>query len=492
MAKPLRALKETQGIPKFPCPPWGAGRRADPGGAKKAALWVSQRSAEVVQALRAHPRRLAASVGGALLLSSAGAYALVEAQPQLPPRATLATVLDNDVQGQTEALAAVDLRYASSTSVRHRDTVQQLLKRLGVTDPAAIAQLGKNASFRALLAAGGGPEPVRAQVNAQGELLQLAAVLPMPAGTDPLAAPVWRELTVQPGADGTLQVSTTERKLEPRTRLANILVRGALTTALSQSGVPSPVGAQLVKAFAPQIDLRRSLRKGDQVALVYEMQTLDGRELRPGRLLAAEVRSRGVVRQAVWFAAHGNAAGGYYTPDGQGLEKAWASSPLPGAKVTSPFGLRMHPVSGRREMHEGVDFAARIGTPVPSVAEGRVKFAGVQSGYGNVIKIAHPGGFETVYAHLSSIAVKPGQTVSEGQNIGKTGNTGTSTGPHLHFEFHAAGRLIDPLRMASYVPQGKPLPPGEKASFFAATAVMRTQLAQAAGSDDAVRLARVD
>jgi hypothetical protein len=93
---------------------------------------------------------------------------------------------------------------------------------------------------------------------------------------------------------------------------------------------------------------------------------------------------------------------------------------------------------------------------------------------------------------LSSIAVKPGQTVSEGQNIGKTGNTGTSTGPHLHFEFHAAGRLIDPLRMASYVPQGKPLPPGEKASFFAATAVMRTQLAQAAGSDDAVRLARAD
>jgi hypothetical protein len=171
--------------------------------------------AEVVQALRAHPRRLAASVGGALLLSSAGAYALVEAQPQLPPRTTLATVLDNDVQGQTEALATADLRYASSTSVRHRDTVQQLLKRLGVTDPAAIAQLGKNASFRALLAAGGGPEPVRAQVNAQGELLQLAAVLPMPAGTDPLAAPVWRELTVQPGADGALQVSTTERKLEP-------------------------------------------------------------------------------------------------------------------------------------------------------------------------------------------------------------------------------------------------------------------------------------
>ncbi|MDY0330604.1 MAG: M23 family metallopeptidase [Thiomonas sp.] len=460
--------------------------------AQEAALWVSQRAAEAAQVLRAHPRRLAASVGGFLLLSSAGAYALVEAQPPMPPRTIVATVFDNDVQGQTEALAGTDLLYASSTSVQRRDTVQQLLKRLGVTDPATVAQLAQNAHMRALVTAGPGPDPVRAQLNAQGELVQLTAVLPLPAGADPLAAPVWRELMVRPGADGALQVSATERRLEPRTRLANVSVRGALTTALSQSGVPYSVGMQLVKAFAPQIDLRRSLRKGDQVALVYEMQTLDGRELRPGRLLAAQVRSRGVVRQAVWFAAHGDAHGGYYTPSGEGLEKTWAPSPLPGARVTSPFGMRLHPVRGRREMHEGVDLKAPIGTPVPSVAEGRVKFAGMQSGYGNVIKIAHPGGFETVYAHLSRIAVRPGQSVSKGQIIGKTGNTGTSTGPHLHFEFHAAGRLIDPLRMASYVPQGKPLPPGEKASFFAATAVMRTQLAQAAGSGDAVRLARVD
>ena len=459
---------------------------------RDAARWVSHQAQTVVGVLRAHPRRLAASVGGALLLSSAGAYALVEAQPSMPPSSTVASVLDSQVRAQSEAIAAADLAYAYSTSVRRQDTVQQLLKRLGVTDPAAIAQLGKEPRFRSLVAAGAGPEPVRAQVNAQGELLQLAAILPLPSGTDPLDKPTWRELQVRPGTDGALEVSTIDRPLQTRTRLASVSVRGALTTALSQSGVPAGVGAQLVKVFAPQMDLRRSLRKGDKVALVYEMQTLDGREMRPGRLLAAEIRSRGVVRQAVWFGARGDAQGGYYTPAGQGLEKTWAASPLPGAKITSPFGMRRHPVRGSREMHEGVDFAAPIGTPVPSVAEGRVKFAGTQNGYGQVIKIVHPGGFETVYAHLSNIAVKPGQTVSEGQRIGKTGNSGTSTGPHLHFEFHAAGRLVDPLRMASYVPQGKPLPSGEKAAFYAATAVMRTQLAQAAGGDEAVRLARVD
>jgi murein DD-endopeptidase MepM/ murein hydrolase activator NlpD len=457
---------------------------------KNAVLRITQLSTELIAALRAHPRRVAAGVGSALLLSSAGAWALVEAQPQLPPRATVATVYDAGVAAQTEAIASADLHYANSTTVRRQDTVQQLLKRLGVTDPAAVKQLGADARMRALVTAGATPEPVRALVNAQGELLQLSATLPLPAGDS--TVPLWRALLVRAGQDGALEVSTTERQMEVRTRLANVPVRGALSTALGQSGVPAAIGTQLVKVFAPQMDLRRSLRKGDQVALVYEMHALDGREVRPGRLLAAEIRTHGTTRQAVWFAASGDAKGAYYTPAGQGLEKAWASSPLPGAKITSPFGMRLHPVRGIREMHEGVDYAAHIGTPVPSVADGRVKFAGVQSGYGNVVKIGHPGGFETVYAHLSSIAVKPGQAVSEGELIGKSGNSGTSTGPHLHFEFHSAGRLVDPQRMASYVPQGKPLPPGEKAAFFAATAVMRTQLAQAAGGGDAVQLARAD
>ncbi|MGE0073311.1 MAG: M23 family metallopeptidase [Thiomonas sp.] len=464
---------------------------AEPLPGKAAVLRLRRLCAELTQPLRDYPRRSAAAVGGVLLLSSAAAFALSQVQPPLPPRVMVAAAFDADVQAQSAALADADVHYVQTTSVRRQDTVQQLLRRLGVTDPAAVRQLVQDTHLRALVAAGAQAEPVRAVVNAQGELLQLDAVLPLPADTDPDGVAVWRTLQVRAAADGALQAAISERPLQPRTRLANVPVHGALVTALSQSGVPAAVGQQLIKAFAPQMDLRRSLRKGDQIALVYSMQTLDGRDVRPGRLLAAEVQTRGTLHQAVWFAAAGG-KGAYYTPAGQGLEKAWASSPIPGAKVTSPFGMRLHPVSGRREMHEGVDFAAHIGTPVASVAEGRVKFAGVQSGYGNVVKIVHPGGFETVYAHLSRIAVRPGQTVGEGQLVGHSGNTGTSTGPHLHFEFHVAGRLADPLRMASYVPQGKPLPPGEKAAFFAATAVLRNQLAQAAGRDEPTRLARVD
>lgn len=456
-----------------------------------AALTLLQRrltsAAEVV---RAHPRKLAAGVGGALLLSSAAAYALVDLAPPLPPPSVQSVAVEVDAAGQTQALAGVDLTYATSTSVRRQDSVQSLLRRLGVTDPGAIRQLATDAHLRALVAAGQSDEPVHARVNGQGELVQFDALL-RPAAGDLDSAMSWQVLQGRPDADGNLQLAAVDVPVERRARLVQAEVQSSLNAALWQARVPRDVGGQLVKLFAPQIDLRRALRKGDKVALVYAVDTIDGREVRTGRLLAAELDTRGHALQAVWFKTDEHAKGGYFTPDGRGLEKVWARSPLPGARVTSPFGMRVHPVSHRREMHDGVDFAAPIGTPVPSVSDGRVIFAGVQNGYGNVIKLRHPGGFETLYAHLSRIQVKVGQSVSEGDIIGRTGNTGTSTGAHLHFEFHANGQLRNPLQMAKYVPQGRPLAPGDKAAFFAATAVVRTQLAQAAGQDS-LRYARAD
>lgn len=455
------------------------------------ALAARQRCIPALQAVRNHRRRIVVAMGGAWLLTGAAAYALVDIEPEIPLRTTVAASVANDAPAQTQQLDAAKVVFFRSTEIRGQDTVQRLLGRLGVTDPATVERLGADTRMRALVSAGASPEAVRAQVDGQGELRQLTAALPPSPGGDPGARVVWRELRVRPGADGALDVATVDRPVEVRARLATATVRGPLLGALRQADVPATVGAQLVKVFAPRLDLRRALHPGDRVSLVYEMHAVDGREVSAGRLLAAEVQARGKTLQAIWFAGRGNAKGAYYTPAGQGLERVWASSPLPGARVTSPFGLRVHPVSRRREMHEGVDFAARIGTPVRSVAGGRIKFAGVQNGYGNVVKIAHPGGFETVYAHLSTIGVRRGQAVDEGQIIGKSGNTGTSTGPHLHFEFHVAGRLANPLQMARHVPQGRPLPPGEKASFYAATALLRTQLAQASGGD-AVRLARAD
>ncbi len=445
-------------------------------------------AADVAGWLRAHPRRVAAGIGGALLFSSAGAWALVEVAPPLPPRTLQSVAVAIDAADQTQALAETRASYATQTLVRRQDTVQSLLRRLRVSDPEAIKALSADPHLRAVIAAGPSDQPVLARIDAQGALLQLDALLPpADSGFDSL---VWTAVQVRPGEDGALQVRTAERVAQRQTRLAQADITGPLQTALTQAQVPRAVARQFESAFGEQVDLRRGLRRGDSLAVVWSVDTLDGRELRPGRLLAAELRTRGRSLQAVWFNPR-EGKGGFYTPDGRGLERTWASSPLPGATITSPFGMRLHPVTGRREMHEGVDYSAPIGTPVPTVADGRVAFAGWKNGYGNVIRVQHPGGFETVYAHLSRIEVRAGQSVREGEVIAKSGNTGTSTGAHLHFEFHARGRLVNPLQMAQYVPQGRALDAADRAAFFAATATARTQLARAFG-DHGVQFARAD
>jgi len=127
------------------------------------------------------------------------------------------------------------------------------------------------------------------------------------------------------------------------------------------------------------------------------------------------------------------------------------TSPLPrGARVTSPFGWRIHPITRRREFHKGVDLAARIGTPVRAAAAGKVTFAGRLGGYGLTVIIEHKGGISTLYGHLSVISVSPGERVEGGERIGFSGNSGLSTGPHLHFEVRVKDEPVDPKRFVRF------------------------------------------
>jgi murein DD-endopeptidase MepM/ murein hydrolase activator NlpD len=299
--------------------------------------------------------------------------------------------------------------------------------------------------------------------------------------TVPTAAQ-WQRLSLTQ-TDAGWAKTLTPLALKAQTRMAAGEIRSTLASAAQGADLPLAVAAQLGRIYADRINLKRDLRRGDRFAVVYEMLTLDGRPVRVGRVLAAEITSRGKSVQALWFAPHGTPAlASYYTPQGHSLNRVFLASPMPGARITSHFGMRFDPVVKRTQLHEGVDFKAAVGTPVQSVADGRVVKAGQETGYGNVVKIDHPGGFETVYAHLSKLDVHAGQQVTAGQVIAKSGNTGWSTGAHLHFEFHTNGRVVDPLKMAQYVPPSQSLASGERASFMAATALLSTQLAQAAGS----------
>ena len=222
--------------------------------------------------------------------------------------------------------------------------------------------------------------------------------------------------------------------------------------ATDDANIPDSVAVQLADIFAGDIDFHRALRKGDRFSVVYESLEADGETLRAGRVVSAEFVNNGKTHQAFWFkdpdAKDSPKEGGYYNADGMSLRRAYLASPLAFSRVTSGFKMRFHPILQTWRAHLGVDYAAPIGTPVRSVGRGVVDVAGEQGGFGNVVMVKHANGHTTVYAQLSRIMVKRGQTVSQNQTLGLVGSTGWATGPHLHFEFRVNGRHQDPLTVA--------------------------------------------
>jgi murein DD-endopeptidase MepM/ murein hydrolase activator NlpD len=235
----------------------------------------------------------------------------------------------------------------------------------------------------------------------------------------------------------------------------------------------------MVELFSSDIDFRRDLERGDRFNVVYESLEADGEPLRTGRILSAEFVNDGTTYNAVWFQAPGASKGAYYTLDGHSLATQFLAAPLQFSRVSSGFSMRMHPILHQWKAHLGVDYAAMIGTPVRTVGEGHVEFAGVQNGFGNVVIVRHNATEETVYAHLSRIAVRAGQAVQQGELVGAVGQTGWATGPHLHFEFRVNGMHRDPSLMA-HRHDAPVLSAQLRPAFDRVAGSMRVQLAAAA------------
>ena len=178
-------------------------------------------------------------------------------------------------------------------------------------------------------------------------------------------------------------------------------------------------------------------------------------------------------------ASHTLTKGGYYTLAGESLHRTFLASPLQFSRITSGFEMRFHPILKLWKAHLGVDYAATTGTPVRTVADGVVEFAGEQTGFGNVIMIRHNAHNETVYAHLSKINVQQGQKVVQGQNIGLVGATGWATGPHLHFEFRIDGVHHDPQTVI-HKNESQPVAAAYRTLFRQEADQVRAQLSAAA------------
>jgi murein DD-endopeptidase MepM/ murein hydrolase activator NlpD len=231
-------------------------------------------------------------------------------------------------------------------------------------------------------------------------------------------------------------------------RLGSGTIRSSLFAATDEARMPDSVAVQMAEIFSGDIDFHRSLRKGDRFHVVYEALEADGEPLKFGRVLSAEFVNNGKSYAAIWFQEPGANKGAYYSVNGESLRKAYLASPLEFSRITSGFKMRFHPLLQKWKAHLGVDYAAPTGTPARTVGDGVVDFAGWQNGYGNVVIVKHRSNHTTLYAHLSRVNVRKGQSVSQGQTIGLVGSTGWSTGPHLHFEFRVDGQHKDPMTLA--------------------------------------------
>ena len=433
-----------------------------------------------------HPGKLVAALTTVLLGGTGFTFAVAHLPADTEPvaiRHVVESVQALQPNTQGEALDAQSLRLYRSEVTRSTDTADTLLKRLGIFDPQAAAFLRSNTQvLQSLLGRSG--RNVTAETTANNTLVKLQA------RWSPEDDGMFKRLTVEKTPQGLVSRLET-LPLHATSRLASGTINSSLFAATDAARVPDSIAVQLAEIFSGDIDFQRALRKGDHFTVVYETLEGDGEPLRAGRVLSTEFVNAGKTYQAMWFqepvaagsatgtASHNLTKGGYYNLAGESLRRAFLASPLEFSRITSGFQMRFHPILKLWKAHLGVDYAATTGTPVRSIGDGVVEFAGVQNGFGNVIMLRHANHIETVYAHLSRINVKPGQSITQGQNIGLVGATGWATGPHLHFEFRINGVHHDPQTIARKS-ESQPVAAAYRNLFKQAAAQVRDQLAAAA------------
>ena len=265
-----------------------------------------------------------------------------------------------------------------------------------------------------------------------------------------------RNLVAIEYADGKWQLRKTEGDTTTLPSLRSVVITSSVSGALGQAGVPIDVRITLKEIFADKINLDK-LPEGSSVRVLYESLYFRGQEVATGNVLAAEVTANNRTYYAYYF-ENGDAdnGGNYYDENGEPLRQGFGGLPIESyTRISSPFGIRVHPITHTVRMHTGIDYAAPQGTRVLAPSDGVVSFRGWKGGYGNAVMVTHDNGMETLYGHLSAFisGVDVGTRVNAGTVIGLVGSTGHSTGPHLHYEVRINGQPVNPATVALPTPQ---------------------------------------
>ena len=386
--------------------------------------------------------------------------------------------------GEAPLEAPVHAAYTQTVTLRAGDSLSALLARAGVAREDAHAAL---ASLKDVF----NPKSIRG-----GSSVELA--FSSAAGEDD-AAPRFEGLAFAPDYSRKIEIARTEdggfAATDERPELTRGLLRASGTIDSSlylagrRAGLPAPVLAEMIRAYSYDVDFQRDVQAGDSFEVVYEsVRNEDGEQVAAGAIQFAALTLSG-ARKSIWRHVMADGPADYFNEKGESVRKALLRTPIDGARLSSGFGKRMHPILGYTAMHRGVDFAAPAGTPIYAAGDGVVAAAEFNGAYGKYVRIRHAGAYATAYAHLGRFAktAAPGKRVRQGDVIGYVGSTGRSTGPHLHYEILVAGKQTNPLKVK--MPAGPTLEGRELARFRQAKFELDRKVA-ATLPDDVTQIAR--
>ena len=242
------------------------------------------------------------------------------------------------------------------------------------------------------------------------------------------------------------------------------IIVDSLYKSATNKKIPSNIILEFARIYGFQVDFQRDIRKKDSFQIMFEVFLDDKKNIiETGNILYANLKLSGEDNSLYYFDSKENK--GHYDNSGKSVQKALMKTPINGARLSSSFGMRKHPIDGFNKMHRGTDFAAPMGTPIMASGDGVIKKAGWCGGGGNCVVIKHNSTYQTVYAHMSKFAkgIRKGTRVKQGQTIGYVGSTGKSTGPHLHYEVIVNGKRINSQTLK--LPSGKTLKGSERKIF---------------------------
>ncbi len=389
--------------------------------------------------------------------ASASQAALI---PVVPPVATLTSFQDLDI-------AATETRLVSADEIRPKDTLTAVMDRMGVPRDDA------NAALYAVYDAGLiDPRKLRVGlgITAYGETSTTDANGQPFKGLRGLSIRHKRDasILVSRDANGQYHARELQTKLIDQTKRVTGTVESTLYQAALDNGAGDKQVYDFAEIFGYDVDFQRELQPGDRFEIVYDEKVDErGQFVESGEIVYAAFDGRALSKGYYRFTPSDDGATDYFDSTGKSARKFLMKTPINGARLSSSFGFRKHPISGFNKLHKGTDFAARTGTPIMAAGNGVIVKASRFGGYGNYVKIQHSNGFETAYAHLSKYGpgIKNGKRVRQGDIIGYVGTTGRSTGPHLHYEVIKNGQAINAMSLK--LPTGRQLE-GEHLKAFQA------------------------